>query len=93
MDNHPGSEGAPEQGRDDQVRRPDVTGNAGRWLSKVTRQQAVIESALAWLDETEPRWKLDEPIDRREFVNGLLARMNRESRSRARANKDKAGLE
>ena len=76
MDNHPGSEGAPEQGRDDQVRR-----------------QAVIESALRWLDETEPKWKLDEPIDRREFVNSLLASMNRESRSRARANKDKAGLE
>lgn len=52
------------------------------------KQEMVIKAALRWLDETEPKWKLDEPIDRKEFVNYLLASMNRESRSRAREAND-----
>jgi hypothetical protein len=32
----------------------------------------VIESALKWLEETEPLWELDEPIDKPEFIRDLI---------------------
>lgn len=34
-----------------------------------------IDAALAWLDENEPLWGLEVPIDRGEFVADLQRRM------------------
>lgn len=34
----------------------------------------MIEYALQWLDEKEPLWNLDEPMDRAEFIAGLVSR-------------------
>ena len=37
----------------------------------ITRHQVIL-NALRWLDENEPKWELDEPIDRQAFIAGLL---------------------
>lgn len=34
----------------------------------------LIEDALRWLDEAEPKWGLEHPIDRNEFVGDLVLR-------------------
>lgn len=34
----------------------------------------IIKDALAWLDENEPRWQLEKPIDRDAFLEDLLSR-------------------
>lgn len=34
----------------------------------------LITSSLAWLDEHEPHWGLNEPMDRHEFVKGLVSK-------------------
>ena len=39
--------------------------------------QAIID-ALKWLDENEPNWKLDEPINRVVFIEDLVGRMAEE---------------
>lgn len=36
--------------------------------------QVIIDS-LKWLDENEPNWKLDEPIDRAGFIEDILGRL------------------
>ncbi len=41
-----------------------------------------IKSALAWLDENEPKWGLDEPINRDEFVADLKRRMQPQERKK-----------
>jgi hypothetical protein len=33
----------------------------------------LITDALMWLDEREPTWKLDTPIDRGEYIQELIA--------------------
>jgi hypothetical protein len=38
--------------------------------------RVLVENAFAWLDEHEPTWNLDEPIDRWRFIEGLLERQN-----------------
>lgn len=40
-------------------------------------EKKVVADALRWLEETEPKWELDEPMDRQEFVKDLLRRMRR----------------
>ena len=32
-----------------------------------------VEDSLKWLDDHEPSWKLDKPVDRDKFVKELLA--------------------
>ena len=32
-----------------------------------------VEDSLKWLDDREPSWKLDKPVDRDKFVKELLA--------------------
>ena len=32
----------------------------------------VITSALKWIEEKESLWKLDEPIDRREYIQCIV---------------------
>ena len=44
-------------------------------------EKIVIANALRWLDENEPKWDLDEPIDRQAFINDLLEHMGKESES------------
>jgi hypothetical protein len=39
-----------------------------------SRYTQVIQDALIWLDEKEPGWKLDEPIDKAAFLEDLLTR-------------------
>jgi len=34
----------------------------------------LITDSLRWLDSAEPTWGLDEPINREEFIEGLLER-------------------
>lgn len=34
----------------------------------------VVKDALEWLDEKEPTWQLDEPIDKEAFLEDLLFR-------------------
>lgn len=34
----------------------------------------LVKDALEWLDEKEPTWQLDEPIDREAFLEDLLER-------------------
>lgn len=43
-------------------------------MDKEKLKEKLIEDALRWLDEREPEWGLDEPIDREEFIEGLLRR-------------------
>lgn len=33
-----------------------------------------ITNALSWLDDREPLWGLDEPINRDEFIAGLMSK-------------------
>ena len=39
-----------------------------------SRYIKLTQDAIAWLDKTEPEWKLDEPIDREAFLEDLLER-------------------
>lgn len=39
-------------------------------------REKLIEHALGWLDENEPKWQLDEPIDREKFIKDILERAN-----------------
>lgn len=34
----------------------------------------LIEHFLSWIDEQEPLWGLDEPVNRREAIAGLVER-------------------
>jgi hypothetical protein len=35
----------------------------------------LFTDALKWLEETEPKWKLDEPIDKDEFIKEIVDRV------------------
>lgn len=35
-------------------------------------KEKFIERALKWLDENEPKWNLDKPIDREEYIRGFF---------------------
>ena len=37
------------------------------------KHRRVIVDSLAWLDETEPKWKLDRPIGRVTFLRELIS--------------------
>lgn len=37
-------------------------------------KKKLIEDSLSWLDKNEPKWDLDEPIDRKAFIKELLDR-------------------
>lgn len=37
------------------------------------RYRKLIEDALAWLDEREPTWGLDAPIDREDYIEELIS--------------------
>jgi len=34
----------------------------------------LIEHSLMWLTEQEPKWQLDKPIDKKEFIADLVSR-------------------
>lgn len=38
------------------------------------RYRRMIETAIAFLEEKEPTWNLDEPIDRLEYISNILRR-------------------
>lgn len=38
------------------------------------KYRSLIINALAWLDENEPKWDLDKPINRHEYLTGLFRR-------------------
>lgn len=38
--------------------------------------QQVVKDALQWLDENEPKWGLEYPIDKHEFIANLLERIS-----------------
>lgn len=40
----------------------------------VDDKEKLIERALKWLDENEPKWELEEPINKEEFINDILER-------------------
>jgi hypothetical protein len=41
------------------------------------RYRKLISSAISFLDEKEPEWDLPSPIDRREWIAGLIRRQAR----------------
>jgi hypothetical protein len=39
-----------------------------------SRYAQITQDAMVWLNEKEPQWHLDEPIDRAAFLEDLLGR-------------------
>lgn len=37
----------------------------------------MIEAAITWLNQEEPKWKLDTPIDRDEYIQNLIDKVSK----------------
>jgi hypothetical protein len=49
------------------------------------KYRLLITQALAWLDETEPKWGLNKPIGRPTFIANLVSEAKRGERAAKRA--------
>ena len=49
------------------------------------KYRGLISQSLAWLDGSEPKWGLAEPIDRNAYVAGLIAKAERDERAKRAA--------
>lgn len=40
------------------------------------KYERLIRNALGYLERQEPKWGLEEPIDKRGYIHGLIERVN-----------------